>query len=321
MEGEKRTGGNMSNQNEKEQESVAQTGRKGLELAVQKMAPEIMALAAPDVVKAGNSWMQRAIISVVNDDNPKVRECLQTRVGQMSVIKCFEEAATMGLQLGGQFKHAHITAFDGKAELIVDQNGLKFMTCHGHGAVLRDIVIRRVYEGEQFRIDFADNAVVHSYDGKAERGKLVGVYGILTKLDSEKVVEYMTRTEALHIRDHHSRGYAAFKAGRTKDNFWHSDEDAAIEKTAAKKFLRPFAAKSEGISMFYSNEESDDEGDSYQPAPRDVSDRMSGHLDAKVEKAAAAPAKAKPAPEPAAAAETVEDVPEGEQGDAPAELF
>jgi recombinational DNA repair protein RecT len=276
------------NQTPTEENAVVATGRKGLEKAVAAMQSDIMAVAAPSVRSAGDTWLQRAIISVVNDDNPKVRECLQSKTGQLSIIKCFEQAATMGLQLGGQFKHGHLTAFEGKAELIVDQNGYKFMTCHGHGAVLKDIAIRRVYEGEQFKIDFSANTVEHSYDGKAERGKLVGVYGILTKLDGDQVVEYMTRAEALRIRDAHSRGWQAFKAGRTKDNFWNTDEDAAIEKTAAKKFLRPFAAKSEGLAMLYSSEDDIEPAD-YQPPPRDVSDRMAAHLESKAERIDAAP--------------------------------
>lgn len=284
-----------NNQTTQEEQALVLTGRKGLERAVEVMKSDIMAMAAPDIVKAGSAWLQRAIISVVNDDNPKLRECLQTKAGQMSIIKAFEEAATMGLQLGGQFKHAHLTAFDGKAELIVDQNGYKFMTCHGQGAVLKDIVIRRVYEGEQFKIDFAENTVSHSYDGKAERGKLVGVYGILTKLDGERYVEYMTRTEALMVRDNHSRGWAAYKAGKTKDNFWHTDEDAAIEKTAAKKFLRPFAAKSEGLAMLFSNEEADFEAE-YKTPSRDVSERMAGRLEKQAERMTSAPKAGEPEP-------------------------
>ncbi len=173
---------------------------------------------------------------------------------------------------------------------------------------MSDIVIRRVYEGENFKISFGNNSVEHDYDGKSERGKMVGVYGILTKLDGEKFVDYMTRAEALRIRDAHSRGWQAFKAGRTKDNFWNTDEDAAIEKTAAKKFLRPFAAKSEGLSMLFSNE--DDEPAEWTPPARDVADRMAARLDAKVERVATQDMKqAEPAD-----AEVVEEKPAGESG-------
>ena len=33
------------------------------------VTPEIMAIAAPDVAKAGSTWLQRAIVAVANNDN------------------------------------------------------------------------------------------------------------------------------------------------------------------------------------------------------------------------------------------------------------
>jgi phage RecT family recombinase len=301
------------NQNEGEFFAVVATGRRGLEDMAAKMGGEIMAIAAEPVRKAGSTWMQRAIVSIANNDN--LKDVLASKAGLFSVYKALAKGATMGLQIGGQFPHAHLTPYQGKVELIVSAEGYKHAAVNGPGAVLSSVDVRRVYEGEAVRIDVGGAKVDHVIDPTKERGKLVGVYGIMVRTDGSRAVDYMTRAEALAIRDSHSSAY------RNRKGPWLSDEDAMIEKTAAKKFLRKYAAEAEGLAMIY-GQDSDDVGVvDYQPAPRDVSDRMAGHLDAKVEKAAAAPAKVKPAPEQAAAAETVEDVPEGEQGDAPAELF
>ena len=54
-----------------------------------------------------------------------------------------------------------------------------------------------------------------------------------------------------------------------------------IEKTAAKKFLRPFAAESEGIAMLFSDDI--DEQEPYTEPERNISDRMTNHLKEKNE--------------------------------------
>jgi len=259
-----------SNQNEAEFFAVATTGRKGLEDMAVKMNGEIMAIAARDVAAAGSTWMKRAVVSIANND--QLADVLKTKTGLFSIYKGLAKAATMGLQIGGQFPHAYLTPYDGKAELIVSADGYKHTAIHGPGAVLSDCVFRRVYEGEQFSIDFARAEVKHNYDGKADRGKLVGVYGILTRTDGAVGVDYMTKTEALLIRDGHSKAY------RNGKGPWKTDEDAMIEKTAAKKFLRKFAAEAEGLAMLF-GQDGEDAAEEYTPPPRDVSERMADRLD------------------------------------------
>jgi phage RecT family recombinase len=283
-----------ANQNEQEFFAVATTGRRGLEDMAAKMGGEIMSIAAKSVREAGGTWIQRAVVSIANNDG--LREVLQTKAGLFSVYKALAKAATMGLQIGGQFPHGHLTPYDGKVELIVSAEGYRHAAVHGPGAVLTDCVFRRVYDGEQFSVDFARAEVKHTYDGKADRGKLVGVYGILTRQDGAQVVDYMTRTEALQIRDSHSRAYKGGKPGTP----WRTDEDAMIEKTAAKKFLRKYAAEAEGLAMLFGQDVEDPEP--VEPPPRDVSDRMAGRLDKATAKMAASAE-----PPIKATAEVVED--------------
>jgi len=292
-----------TNQTPADEQAVVATGRKGLERAVQVMERDIMVAAAPDVIKAGQVWLQRAIVAISGND--KLKQILQTKPGILSVIKSIQKAATMGLQIGGQFPHCHIVGYEDKAELIVSTQGYKHAAIHGEGATLADIDISRVYEGDQVKIDKGQAQVSHTIDPMADRGKLVGVYGIITKLDGSKRVEYMSKSDALRIRDAHSAGY---KSGRPSP--WKTDEDAMVEKTAAKSFLRPYAAESEGLAMLYTAE--DEPGD-YTPPPRDVSDRMADRLDAKVERVATI----KPAQTVVVEAEVVEPEPT----EAPKELF
>jgi phage RecT family recombinase len=267
-----------NNQNEKEFFAVAATGRKGLEEMAGKMQGELMQIAAESVRKAGSTWMQRAVVSIANNDN--LREVLQSKQGLFSVYKSLAKAATMGLQIGGQFPQAHLTPFQGKVELIVSAEGYKHAAVHGPGAVLSSVDVRRVYDGEQVHIDVGGGKVDHVIDVTKDRGKLIGVYGIMVTADGRRIVEYMTRDEALSIRDRHS---VAYRSGKGP---WKTDEDAMIEKTAAKKFLRRFAAEAEGLALLFGG---DDQDEDYTPPPRDVSERMAGHLETKVERVVSAP--------------------------------
>lgn len=253
--------------------AVAVTGRKGLDTMAEKMGSEIMAVAAKPIREMGQTWIKRAIVSIANND--KLADVIKSREGLFSVYKALGRAATMGLQIGGQFPHAHFTPFKDKVELIVSVEGFRHAATSGPGAVLLDFDVRRVYDGEQVKIDVGAAKVDHVIDVTKDRGKLIGVYGILTLLDGSKAVDYMTAAEALKIRDNHS---FAYQKGYSTP--WKTDEEAMIEKTAAKKFLRKYAAQAEGLAMLYGNEEE-------APTSPDVSDRMTGHLEKKIKQAEA----------------------------------
>jgi len=290
------------NQTEGEFFAIAKTGRDGVRQMIDTMGDEIWGLAPATISTPRDAYFQRAFVSIVN--NEALKDVIATRAGVFSVYKALAKAATMGLQIGGQFPQAHLVPFQGKAELIVSAEGLRFAACTGPGRVLEDAVIRAVYDGEDFRIDFAAATVEHAYDGKADRGKLRGVYGILTRLDGTVQVAYMTRAEIEAVRDGHSGSY---KAGRPTP--WKSDFDAMALKTAAKRFLKPYAAESEGLAMLLSAED-EAAAEPADPAPmRPISDRLGARLDRAAE--ALKPTddnqvedvQAAPAEEPAAIAE------------------
>jgi recombinational DNA repair protein RecT len=96
---------------------------------------------------------------------------------------------------------------------------------------------------------------------------------------------------------------------------WLSDEDSMVEKTAAKAFLRPYAADSEGLAMALGNEFDDD----YEPEPviRNVEDRVSRVVENKVERMEKIAEKVEPEPQ----AEPVQEPVKAQKADEKDELF
>lgn len=302
------------NQTEGEFFAVVETGRRGLESMAEKMGGELMSIAAKSVTEAGPAWLKRAVVFIAN--NESLAPVLQTKTGLFSVYKALTKAAVMGLQIGGQFPQAHLIPYGGKAELIVSAEGYKHAAVNGPGAVLSSCEIRRVYDGDDVRIDIGAGKVDHVIDVTKERGKLIGVYGIMRRLDGTTCVDWMTASEALSVRDAHS---TAWKNNRPTP--WKSDPEAMIEKTAAKKFLRRYAAEAEGLAMLF-GQDSDEPAEEYTPPPRDVSERMAARLDRKAAAVDSEPRNVTPPkPEPEAAPQP-EPTPEPETAEAPGvELF
>ena len=67
-------------------------------------------------------------------------------------------------------------------------------------------------------------------------------------------VDIMTRGQIEEIRDKHSVSY---KSGGKSP--WKTDFDMMAMKTAAKRFLKPYAAESEGLALMYSESETTEE--------------------------------------------------------------
>lgn len=285
------------NQSEGEFFAIEKQGRDGVQEMIDRMGGEIVEAAAAHVRQHSGVWLQRAMLSVVN--NPQMKDVLSHRRGMYSVYKCFAKAAQMGLQLGGQFPHAHLVPFGNKsnnyakeAELVPTAEGYRFAAVHGAQPVLRDVVVRPVYEGDDISIDQGKGTVSHKVDPTKERGKMLGVYGILTRLDGGTVVEWLSLNEVHKVRNAHS---LAWQKGW--DTAWKSDPEAMAMKTAAKRFLKPYAAEAEGLAMLMATEDVDGE-DPPASSPRDVTDRTNARLDERLGDMPSAPeAASEPPPE------------------------
>jgi len=267
----------VSNQSDGEFFALEKTGRDGVSQMLDKMHGEIIGAAAASIQRQPSVWMQRAFLYVVNNENMK--DVISHRRGIYSIYKCFLKASQMGLQLGGQFPHAHLVPFSNRdnggkkeAELIPTADGYRFAAVHGPQPVLRDATFRPVYESDEISIDQGRGEVSHKVKPGVERGKILGVYGKLEKLDGSAAVEWVSVDDIIAVRDNHS---AAWKNNRPTG--WKSDFEQMALKTAAKRILKPYAAEAEGLSMLLAADEI--ESDPQPQPPRDVTDRMQTRLD------------------------------------------
>jgi len=225
-------------------------------------------------------YFKRALITVM--ENKDLAAMSKTDAGAMSVLQAIGRALQMGLQIGGNIPQAYIVPFkdrDGvqRASLIPTAEGYRFICTAEPDPVLRDFDVRAVYDGEDFSLDFSSGSVRHSWDGKTKRGKLIGVYCKIEDLNGNRKVEYMTREEIERIRDTRSKFYINFKKGP-----WADDFDAMCLKTAAKKFLKPYAAMKEGLAMALAVDDGDPGRDDRSISDR-VGDQLDGVLDAEFE--------------------------------------
>lgn len=288
------------NQTEDEFFVVAGTGRRGVENMLDKMGGEIRAIAAQNVSNSFDTWSTRALVEIANRD--ELSPVLQTRKGIFSIYKCLAKAATMGLQIGGQFPQAYFMPAEGKAELVVTAEGYAFVAAHGPGAVLRSVPeLIRVYEQDDFLVDQKAGVVEHSYDPRADRGRLCGWYMRLEYVDGHVEIPYASLEKVEKIIEHYSR--TKTKSGALMPAFAKSPDEMR-DKTAAKKLLKRPAREAEGLAMLYSLESPADE-EPPQPAMRNVTERMNDRLDKVMqqtekpaEKSAEKPAEEEKAPEP-----------------------
>jgi len=210
------------------------------------------------------TYKKRAIISIYQND--ELLKIAQTDDGASKIMMCVTNAAMMGLQFGGQFPQCEIVGFGKTVYLNIRPSGFKHMVKNSSNPILKDFTVRAVYSGEEFMIDYAGAQVKHSYDGKTEKGELVGVYGIIERLDGEKVVEYMNREDIEKIRS-----WSPQPNGKA----WTKSYDQMALTKAAKRFLKPYAEEKEDkeIMLALMEEEQDP----------NIEKRVNEHLDTVIE--------------------------------------
>lgn len=212
-------------------------------------------------------YFKRSLITVM--ENKDLAAITKTDSGALSILRCIGKALQMGLQIGGNIPQAYLVPFKESAVLVPTAEGYRFICVSGDDPVVRDFSVRAVYDGENFSLDYGSGTVKHTYDGKSKRGKLLGVYCQIEELSGTKKCEYMPREEIEAIRDAHSRYFIGTGKGPWKDDF-----DAMCIKTAAKKFLKPYAAMKEGLAMALAVDDGEPVKDS-----RPIQDRVGDRLD------------------------------------------
>jgi recombinational DNA repair protein RecT len=274
------------NQTDGEFFAVVGKGRQGVESMLEKMGGEIQKIAAPNVGGNFETWKTRALVEISNRD--ELKTVLQSREGIFSVYKALSKAATMGLQIGGQFPHAYLVPMGGKAQLVVTAEGYAFASAHGPGAVLANVPkLVRVHEKDTLRIDETAGTVRHEFDAFGDRGKLVGYYMRLEYRDGHTEVSNITRAEVEGVAKAYSQ-----KNGPA----WSKSPEAMNDKIAAKQLLKKPVREAEGLAMLMSLDEY--EAPEYSPPPRDIAERMADRLDDSMRTVEPEPVSEEAEPEP-----------------------
>lgn len=262
--------------------AIVSTGRKGVEEMFAKMGGEMQSIAAPNVQKNFDTWSQRAIVEMTSRE--ELAPVLACKTGVFSVYKILAKAATMGLQIGGQYPQAYLVPKkkngNSEAILVPTAEGLAFISAHGPGAVLTSIPeLVRVYEQDEFRLDKAAATVKHvPANPFGDAGKLAGYYMILHYTDGHTEVQTIARKKVESISEAYST--KTFPSGDAPA--WKKSPEEMFDKIAAKQLLKKPSKESEGLAMLMSLDDYDAQEytpPAEDPPMRDVTERASKILD------------------------------------------
>ena len=209
-----------------------------------------------------DQFISRMISTIIKDDN--LKECFQTIPGKVSIYTLMDDCLRTGLQLG---KHVYAIPFSRKykdgwvkeAKFMVKKEGYHAMLCGGNKPIFKDLKHGIVYEKEKdnIKINRATGEIDHPACIESDPGKPVGCWVQAKKLDGSLEAEFYPIRLIYNIRDHHSKSYQDFKEKKIKSSPWVTDEEAMIEKTAIKKFCKPYAEVCEELSNAYYSESDD----------------------------------------------------------------
>jgi recombinational DNA repair protein RecT len=266
----------MQNQNEKEFFSQVGTGRAGVETMLAVYGPEIRDVAAPNVKGDFGTWTQRALVDISTNEN--LRGVIASKTGIMSIYSGLAKAATMGLQIGGQFPHAYFVPKGGVAVLMASADGYIFATTYGPGAIFTvDPQLHEVYEKDHVVINEKEGIWEHTYPENnpfVDRGKLLGFFTVLEFKDGRRAIPYIRIDEVIAIENAY---------GNKSSPMYTKSLIDAHRKTAMKKMLKPYMKLCEGLAMLMQLDDDAELPTAIESEPskplRDVTDRTASRLD------------------------------------------
>ena len=217
-----------------------------------------------------NQFLARTVASIVKND--KLIECFQSHEGRVSVYMLIDDCLRTGLELD---KHAYAVPYSRKVkrnktetwikevQFQIKRQGFHALLCGGEKPIFQDLKWGVVYEKEQdaVRIDRSTGEVSHPiFIG--ERGKPVGCWVQVVKLNGGKEAEFYPLSYIFNIRDNHSKSYQDWlklseDERKRNPTTWVKDEIPMIEKTAIKAFCRPYADVKEELAAALYNERED----------------------------------------------------------------
>jgi len=232
------------------------------EMVTQK-EKDLWSIKAAYLSEGKEIYFKRALINIM--DNKDLAEMSKTPAGAGALFKCISQALQMGLQIGGQIPQAYILPFKNQPVLSPTAEGYKFIVL-SDPPVLKDFHVQKIHDGDDCSINAATGEVTHTIPITKEKRNLIGIYCVITELNGRKHADFMSRGDIEDIRDK----WSLQKDGKA----WTKSFDQMALAKAVKRFLKPYAAKKEGLAMALTVDE-----DSTVQDNRPISDRVMSSLD------------------------------------------
>jgi len=222
-------------------------------MALEKLRPQLQ-MALPKHLTVDR--LLRVAITAVQT-TPKLLEC-----DRKSLFGAIMTCAQLGLEPDGVLGQAYLVPFGNRVQFIPGYKGL--IALARNSGDLSSVIAHEVRENDDFghwdertkayRLDFAHSEPpTHSFDFRKLRGDVMAFYAVARFKDGGVHWDAMARAEVEMIRDR-SQGYKAFKAGKTKDNPWHTDFIEMGKKTMIRrisKYLPMSVQKAAAIADAY----------------------------------------------------------------------
>lgn len=126
--------------------------------------------------------------------NPALGRCTQS-----SIMNCFLEASTLGLEIGGALHHASLIPYKKQATLIIEYNG-KIMLANNTGNV-KNVSAHAVYEKDKFEYRLGLNPdIIHIPSDEFDPGPLKNAYAVINYLNGGQDFEVITKKIAMEAK-------------------------------------------------------------------------------------------------------------------------
>lgn len=241
-----------------------------------KRAADALQHATPE---KQNQFLSRTVAAIVK--NEKLAPCFTSHEGRVSIYLLIDDALKTGLELD---KHAYAVPYPRKigkgqneiwiteAKFQIKRQGYHALLCGGEKPIFQDLRWGTVYEKDTVTLERSSGEVKHKvFIG--ERGKLLGVWVQVIKLNGQKESEFYPVSYINNIRDKHSKTYQKYP----DSSAWTTDPVPMAEKTAIKAFCSPYAdVKDELANALYSER---DEGFANPEESRDNETLADAYID------------------------------------------
>lgn len=168
-----------------------------------------------------------------------------------SILKAVVNAGNIRLTLNPAAKEAYLVARYNRVtrqkEATLEPSYIGLIQLAIRAGGITSMTAQPVYEGDEFKLDIANNRnpIQHSPQLiRKKRGEFMGVYALATMPDGTRQAEWMDADEVNAIRER-SDSYKAWKDGKVKSCTWDTDYTEMARKSVVKRIIK-YLPKSQG---------------------------------------------------------------------------